>query len=122
MLLLRVHVLCQLEGHVFADDGGSSRDFLQHILMPQSVLRNFGPTSITVDHLRNFGPALVANVQVRESFLDGGCLRHHGPPPVGEKIKGLHAMVLVGMSLDGKRMLLQNWWTTKQFIEVSQRR
>lgn len=41
---------------------------------------------------------------------------------LSSKVSGRHAMVLVGFRQDGAelRFLLQNWWVSKPFVEVSQ--
>jgi hypothetical protein len=109
----------ELASHIFDDEGGSSRIMLQRILMPNSVIISSSTDECT-EKLKTFGPALVAQFSVHEDFEDRSIHRHHGQP-VGEA-KGMHCMVLIGCRTDaasGKQFfLLQNWWKSKQFVEV----
>jgi len=116
----------QLEDHIFKDHGGSSETMLRYILEPGSIV------SSRIDdiekRLREFGPLLVSRFTVHSDFTKGNIHMHHGKPvhinaqhQFGGK--GLHAMILIGARTDqkGKKLfLLQNWWKSKQFIEVDE--
>ena len=99
----------QLEQHVFDDSGGSSKQFLEAILEPSSILTATDPTRFT-KYLSLYGPGLVSNFKVFEDFKNETVHKHHGMP-VGLS-SGQHAMVLVGArtAVGGhKFFLLQNW-------------
>ena len=99
----------QLEQHVFDDSGGSSKQFLEAILEPGSILTASVPTLFT-KYLSLYGPGLVSNFKVFEDFKNETVHKHHGMP-VGLS-SGQHAMVLVGARTavgGGKFFLLQNW-------------
>jgi hypothetical protein len=77
------------------------------------------------DRLKQYGPALITNFQVEEDFVGGTRVIFDGEPTSGTShVSELrHAMLLVGIRMDPVarewRLLLQNWWRNKQFIEVS---
>jgi hypothetical protein len=99
----------QLEQHVFDDSGGSSKQFLEAILAPGSILTATDPTRFT-EYLSLYGPGLVSNFKVFDDFKDETVHKHHGVP--AGHCSGQHAMVLVGVRTDdggGKFFLLQNW-------------
>eukprot|EP00039_Didymoeca_costata_P025900 m.14497 g.14497 ORF g.14497 m.14497 type:complete len:110 (-) comp5110_c0_seq2:152-481(-) len=54
-------------------------------------------------------------------FLTATCATIMVLKPSGE-VQGIHAMVLIGArKSEGKHyFLLQNWWKTKQFVEVDE--
>jgi len=55
-----------------------------------------------------------------KSFFEDPNRRHYHGVPNTDGYKGLHAMALVGHRQKNglQYFLLQNWWKTKQFIEV----
>jgi hypothetical protein len=113
----------ELEHHIFDDDGGSSVDMLKRILERGSMITAVGPTpQLLCDYIKGYGPGLVSCFEVYDDFNRGDIHSHVGAP-VGE-FKGLHAMVMIGyrVAVDtGKTFfLLQNWWKTKQFVEVDE--
>jgi hypothetical protein len=76
--------------------------------------------------LEKHGPALVAGFQTSSDFHNTSLWRHVGNTrqPLTFSQDGPHAghaMVLVGVRTDEqtgtKRVLLQNWWRDKQFVE-----
>jgi hypothetical protein len=75
--------------------------------------------------LKQFGPALITNFHVEEDFIRGTRVIFNGEPTfeTSHDSELRHAMLLVGIRMDpvtGEwRLLLQNWWRNKQFIEVS---
>ncbi len=68
-------------------------------------------------------PALVTNFMVTEEMTNTSWISYSDNPrdPVSDSER-LHAMVLIGIrkTTDGKYFfLLQNWWPSKPFLEVS---
>jgi hypothetical protein len=70
--------------------------------------------------MNKYGPALVSCFRVHEDFNDLNVLTHKGITK-GEYV-GLHSMLIIGYRHDAENnkdyFLLQNWWTSKQFIEI----
>ena len=108
-----------MENYIFRDFGGSSQQALKNILQPGSIV-SAGSKELAPELLSKYGPALVSNFKVHEDFLDRNVHEHYGQP-IGD-IEGMLAMALVGSRCDPKTgnvfFLLQNWWSTKQFVEV----
>jgi len=106
----------QLEDHIFKDDGGSSETMLRFILETNSIVSTTKIDCISQD-LKKFGPLLVSRFKVHAEFSQD-IPKYHGKPT--EEYKGLHAMILIGARIDNDKefFLLQNWWKSKQFIEV----
>jgi len=110
----------QLERHIFDNQGGDSRSFLQSIIQPDSVVVPSG-VDTHADYFAKYGAGLISQFQVHENFYDTNVRKHYGPP--SGKLVGLHSMALVGhrKAKDGKRnYLLQNWWKAKQFVEIDE--
>jgi hypothetical protein len=113
----------QLRRHIFDDAGGASRDMLEHILAPGSVIFASCSTFYAND-LKQYGPGLVTGFKVHPDFYatDAKKVKHsHSGTPTGSVV-GCHAMALIGARTDKKQQwfLLQNWWKRKQFVEVSE--
>ena len=109
----------RLEEHIFKDKGGSSRHMLGHILLPEFVVISHTIDNVTHELLEYLEPALVSEFQVHYNFLDRKRFIYTGKP--AGALKGLQATVLIGTRVDSKLshcFLLQNWWETKQFMEV----
>jgi hypothetical protein len=96
----------------------SSKEFLGRILNPGTLLNNANVESIHREFLQNHGPVLLPQFAVRSDFCTGGQHVHTGPATGG--YTGLHAMLLIGVRVEGdtRRFLLQNWWRHCQFVEV----
>ena len=115
----------ELENHIWDNIGGSSSGFAESILLKGTEFLYFGPDKDFLpdgaieSSLELYGPALVAYFRVDEDFCDKDMLRHIGPRDK-KQVLGKHAMLLVGhrQESDKKLLLLQNWWRSKQFIEV----
>jgi len=110
----------ELGKHIFNDEGGSSKEFLEYILEPNSVIV---VSSImgSADFFDKYGVGLVSGFQVHADFYNGSVHRHYGKP-WGNFI-GSHAMALVGHRKDKNGtqfFLLQNWWKSKQFVELDE--
>lgn len=104
----------QLFEHILNNAGGFSVTMLKAILVPESSSDSLMGTPEKYEaKLKGYGPALVSNFQ-------GKKLRYVGKPK-GEIVGG-HCMVMIGFRLEkGKpRLLLQNWWNKKQFVEVDE--
>ena len=138
MHILHNFTSSQLKAHLFDDQGGSSKTFLESILEPDSIVKGTDVDFFGREMLKQFGPALISHFSVFDDFLDPGiffCLLFQSPPslcdscfsaqfsflmkPTG-KYHGRHAMVLVGVREENgeKYFLVQNWWREKQFVEV----
>lgn len=110
----------QLERQVFANEGGASISFLRDILDPETQISSGSIDLIKFDEtLRQYGPLLVSQFEVYEDFLRMNKFSYDNP--VRGNKQGEHAMLIVGMRMDGDtlKFLLQNWWADKQFVEVS---
>jgi hypothetical protein len=77
------------------------------------------PSQYLVDFMKKCGPGLVSNFAIHEDFKEVNQFQYSGSPQ--GKALGGHAMVLVGLRVGDDRkvyLLLQNFWITKQFVEV----
>ena len=109
----------ELRKNIFDHDNCSSLELLRKILLPGSNIFPCHPDGYEAFLVR-FGPGLVSNFSVHADFYAANAVSFDGEPS-GPFI-GRHAMVLLGARRDtkGKRwFLLQNCWTTSQFVEVS---
>ncbi len=108
-----------LKAHIFEDLGGNSILFLRKI-MALSDNSSFEVCMSNVDvMLDKWGPALVSGFGVYGNFYDGKTTTF-SEKPQGDFV-GTHSLVLVGYrkSLDGNlRLILQNWWQEKPFVEM----
>ena len=123
-----------LESFLSKDEGGVSKRMLQDIcgleLEHLDTFYMHPPNNSLYDAVCDEiiglvanAPALVSNFTVYKEFFIAGKFCYDGKPTVGadEKLER-HAMVLIGArkSRDKKYyFLLQNWWESKYFIEVS---
>lgn len=111
----------QLTRHIVDDQGGSSHAFLASLLLSNSDVVAVSPDAVDREFLLSHGPLLVSRFHVYDDFYQGNSCVFHAWSGTGENHGG-HAMVLIGVRMDnaGQRFfLLQNWWTKRQFIEVS---
>lgn len=95
--------------------GGDSMAVLKDILTPNSAI--IGSDDVYEGEL----PGLVPYFCPRKDFYTLGKYVYHGKPQEEESEldeSKCHAMVLVGIRDNNTKYLLQNWWNTKQFIEV----
>ena len=125
-----------LEGHkleqfILTDDGGDSQEVLFNICdlklddvdrvsIPKPSNPAFLSTCDYVLEKVSTMPALVSSFRVYADFTVAEVSSFDGIP-VGE-LEGRHSMVLIGArkTNDNKYFfLLQNWWSTKFFVEVS---
>jgi hypothetical protein len=106
--------------HIWDNQGGDSKVFLEHILLqdPEPVFSSHGSEADLRSNMERYGPALVQGFKVEATFGNSVQWQHLGSR-IGHPI-GLHAMVLVGHRKEGDddRYLLQNWWKFKVFVEV----
>jgi hypothetical protein len=109
----------RLKQHIFQDTGGSSVNLLREILEPNSLVT---PTSKFETHFKKYGPLLISGFVVHEDFLMEN--KHsHDDEPQGDVV-GTHAMIIIGTRRDTENrlwFLVQNWWDSKQFVEISKR-
>ena len=115
----------ELEQHIFDDSGGNSHILLERILMPRSIIfsSRFG---MYLQDLKTYGPGLVSCFEVRKDFIDKkengkDACKYHGDNS-DEIFVGNHCMVLIGARTveSTTYYLLQNWWKSKQFVEVDE--
>ena len=119
-MIRRLYSARKLERHIFDDEGGYSVGVLKWILVANSVTFSSGFDQIT-QNLQRYGPGLVDGFEVFSDFYHSALHSFDGAPH-GDFI-GHHAMVLIGSRTDanGKQwFLLQNWWKTSQFVEVTE--
>ena len=108
-----------LEGIIFGE-GTNAYQVLNAILLPNSLPQTclFGGI---LSVLRTHGPVLLPMWGVTDDFLHSDSWRHIGSTA---DFVGHHSMIVVGSRVnpnDGTvRVLLQNWWRNKQFIEVDE--
>jgi hypothetical protein len=108
-----------LAEHIFGDKGDSSIKVLKSFLGPASKMKAWNIEDIDVHTFRLYGPALVSGFEVFDDFMTDDKIHYEGVPR--GKSWGYHAMVLLGMKTKPVRtFLLQNWWSKKQFISVSE--
>lgn len=116
-----------LENVVFGK-GHHAIDVLPTLLEPGTQLHPVADPLDIPHALQIFGPGLIGRWSVEPSFSKGTKLHYQGQaelPTVADLNQGmnsapLHAMLVVGYRGEDSdlRLLLQNWWETKQFIEV----
>jgi hypothetical protein len=113
----------ELKNHIVHGFGESSLAFLRH-LFPTSSLDSFMSVQVkdpkVTSYLETYGPALVTGFGVRPDFRDEKSNVYVKSSSVGE-VEGNHALVLVGYRQEQEevRFLLQNWWSSKPFVEVN---
>ena len=102
--------------HIFNDKGGNSKMFLESILHKDSNLITSFIKEIP-DNFGKYGPGLISTFKVYNDFMDEH--RKFYGTPEGD-YNGYHSMVLVGWRKEGEKLffLLQNWWASKQFVEI----
>jgi len=109
-----------LRKYIFDPSGEYSIDFLQSILQPGSTIRVIGNLCHYIpEMLKSYGPGLISGFDVYEDFQIP-TKRHYYGNHSGQYV-GLHSMALVGYrkATNGSEyFLLQNWWKSKQFVEV----
>ena len=132
----------QLGKYILENAGGSAIAVATQVLTGDGRNENFFFRLKHIPEIREllkqFGPALVTNFAVDESFRTSDCLSFAGEPNTGQFESTRHSMLLVGfrqefdggshcctIGLCGNRrpsatwFLLQNWWRKKQFVQVS---
>jgi len=109
-----------LTAHIFQGAGGSSVEVLCRLLVPGSVVVE-PSVAEWESFLQRHGPGLVSRFSVHSDFV-GESLTFDGN--VFGPQQGHHAMLLIGartdVTTDKRWFLLQNWWKSKQFVEVSE--
>jgi hypothetical protein len=108
-----------LTGRALSDEGGDAKQLLQDILLTDSNILEVRQLSDLPQQLKMLGPALVSSFRVEKRFMADDGFRFTDSS-IGEQV-GLHAMALVGYRKEGSdlRFLIQNWWVSKPFVEVS---
>ena len=111
----------QLFKHIMHCEGGHSVGFMRQI-MQLGVLdieiiprRGKAEDSDIHDALKQYGVGLVSGFNVDATFHTSDLTSFVTEKYNSKEIKRKHAMVLV----DQHFFLLQNWWRTRQLIEVS---
>lgn len=112
----------ELKNHIVHGFGQSSLVFLQH-LFPASSVDSFLTVEVknpeVTKFLQEYGPALVTGFGVRPDFQDEKNSVFVNISSA--EAQGNHALLLIGFRREYNelRFLLQNWWTSKPFVEVS---
>ena len=122
----------QLFKHIVHCEGGHSVGFMQQIMQLDDediesfyIPKHDGLLTATAagihDALQEYGVGLVSGFNVDATFHESELASFVTEKYNSKKKKGKHAMVLVGSRKDGDQhiFLLQNWWRTRQLIEVS---
>jgi hypothetical protein len=119
---------------IFDGKGCSSVYLLRRVVgelhsLSNPYMRQKGEGSImdeVLRHMEDFGPALISGFTVTESFTrDRDQYQYSGHITDMRDEDEKHAMVLVGARVDndGKSWFrIQNWWPSKQFLEVDYQR
>ena len=120
--------------HVVHNEGSPSEAFLEKITQLEPWSRDLEShffckwdddslsqqmAQIVAKKLEEYGTGLVAEFKVEPAFRDSEHVSFKGE--ARQEPIGLHAMTLVGHRKErGQHLfLLQNWWRSRQFIEVS---
>lgn len=114
---LRMELLSKLITHV---GGGSSREIFKMLLEPDSALFSTSCITSICAHLRTLGPGLVTNFNVERYFHTSDVVSYKGK--FRTTVDGSHSMVCVGYRKEGESvfLLMQNWWSNKQFLECDE--
>ena len=124
MINIALHVAGSFDGkalaeHIFGDRGDSSIKLLKTFLAPASKCKIWDIEDINIRTFELHGPALVSGFEVFDDFKTDDKIHYEGLPR-GQSW-GYHAMVMLGMKTKPVRtFILQNWWSRKQFISVSE--
>jgi hypothetical protein len=112
--------------HVWQNQGVNSVFFLRRLLAPFPVHTAYfevGDEFVAKisTMMEQHGPGLISRFNVSSKFFDSSVWQHVGDK--GEELipEAFHSMLLVGFrTTEGgaTRLLLQNWWKTKMFVEV----
>ncbi len=119
---LRKHMDSEsLKNHLYENQGGHSIEFLRNLLRLENHETLEKPDIKSNDvpkFLEKFGPGLISSMEIWSCFYDQSKWIHLGKP--SGKMKGHHSMILIGYRNEGPdiRLLLQNWWNFKTFVEV----
>lgn len=107
-----------LQKRIWNDEGGNSVSFLKGILESDPELLHCLGRQNLEPCIKEFGPALLSSFDVEHDFVSE---EWQHLKRKSRESKGLHAMLIVGVRKEGDsvRYLLQNWWKTKPFVEVS---
>jgi hypothetical protein len=132
MVDLTAYILKWFDGErlwrfVYEDIGCDSIWLLKQLTASSNVLELLASATddaAVVQNLRAYGPSLVASFEMFDGF-EGSALAELPAPhsfigAVSAVPTGLHAMAVVGYRHDaggGVRLLVQNWWKSKQFFE-----
>ena len=105
--------------------GGLKRRELRSITIPRKSKSEESfkyMVDVVVENFEKDGrPALVSGFRVEGAFKDASILSHSGTVPESAA-EDIHAMLLIGArkTEDGTvYFLLQNWWSSKFFVEVT---
>jgi len=117
------HMLKDSLEKLIMDRGGSSRDLLEDLTQPGTIISSARPKDIP-ELLPEFGVCLVAGFRVSDEFQKSDIFSHkhllENEQPDRNKT---HSMKVIGYRKEGRMtlFLLQNWWKGKQFVEVSEK-
>lgn len=117
-----LHPYCTLEDYVTHGRGDNSWFVLRAMLPANGELSkvNWSHENEIIQFLHN-GPGLISQFNVHKDFMCVNTRSHFGAVCKQNKKIGLHSMLLVGYRKDDNDhliFLVQNWWMTKQFVEM----
>jgi hypothetical protein len=109
---------------IFENAGLDAKTFLDEILLVPGLVK-IAENKLTYAKLcpllDQYGPMLMSHFVVDTDFRDSGRDSFDAFPGNASKV-GQHAMALIGVRKDGLGktwLLVQNWWTHMQFVEMS---
>lgn len=117
----------ELSGFIFGGRGRSSFATARHLIDGPAIICNDLTPKEILDNHKRYGPGLISTFHVYPDFKKP-VLSHCGlplPEDGSDEILGQHSMVLVkvragdeGWGSNNCRLLMQNCWPSKQFVEV----
>lgn len=108
-----------LEKYIMRDEGGDSWGTMQDMLLRSDHLQSTTVEKVDDAMLRKHGICLIYSFEAYSDFMKDSTLVHVGAPDKSKKKEGHHAMVIIGVRMEGarKKFLVQNFWKDKQFVE-----
>jgi len=119
----------QLYGRIMHNKGGKALAVFNDLSIFEDehnnlelVARSVVDDNKYIKYLKSYGAGLVTKFHVDEDFKAESKFSYTGQVTINDNKDTGHAMVLVGARKDASGqwwLLLQNWWATKQFVQVS---
>ena len=124
-----------LQRQIFSDKGGYSLEVLEQILEPNSELAFLELGKVNRRTLEEFGPGLIYQMAIHSDFSSRKHRWKHTGRAIGQRF-GYHSKLCIGVREETEKLswwkrawkkprktryfLLQNFWQTKQFVEVDE--